>query len=247
MGAYDLGELGPAQVASSGLQGLLEAYKMKMAGDVEQAKMRQSGFNAGAAHPERDNSMAMANLLERIRAREGREAQGIIAINPITGEKIPVAKGARFVTPPGAVAAQKKITSAENLLNVIKIQRQKLKSLPQGRVVGRGASLWNKLTGLDPDVGVFNSIHAATLPLFARTIGEEVGPMTEPEQIRAAEIDPSLVKTPAELAGTLSFMETLLRDRMKRNKPLLSGGMFPGGMPSNSPEEIDPVDEFGEP
>lgn len=46
MGAYDLGELGPAQVASSGLQGLLEAYKMKLAQATEEAKIKQSGYNA---------------------------------------------------------------------------------------------------------------------------------------------------------------------------------------------------------
>ncbi len=46
MGAYDLGELGPAQVVSSGLQGLLEAYKLKLSAAQEQAKLRQSGYNA---------------------------------------------------------------------------------------------------------------------------------------------------------------------------------------------------------
>lgn len=49
MGAYDLGDLGPATVASSGLSGLLEAYKMKMAQDTEAAKIKQSGFNAGTS------------------------------------------------------------------------------------------------------------------------------------------------------------------------------------------------------
>lgn len=67
MGAYDLGELGPAQAVSSGLQGLLEAYKIKLKTDTERAKIRQAGIG-------HSDSMAMANLLERVRAREGREA-----------------------------------------------------------------------------------------------------------------------------------------------------------------------------
>ena len=69
MGAYDLGELGPAAVISGGLQGLLEAYKMKRAGDVEQAKMRQSGFNAGASS-HRENPMQMTAILNRIKNQE---------------------------------------------------------------------------------------------------------------------------------------------------------------------------------
>lgn len=55
MGAYDLGELGPAAAISGGLQGLLEAYKMKLGQATEDAKLRQSGFNTSATLT---NSMA---------------------------------------------------------------------------------------------------------------------------------------------------------------------------------------------
>lgn len=48
MGAYDLGELGPASVMAGGLSGLLEAYKMKIGRDVEEAKMRQGAFSTNA-------------------------------------------------------------------------------------------------------------------------------------------------------------------------------------------------------
>lgn len=45
MSAFDLDGLGPAQAVSSGLSGLLEAYKIKLAKDTEYAKIRQSGYN----------------------------------------------------------------------------------------------------------------------------------------------------------------------------------------------------------
>lgn len=48
MGAYDLGELGPAAAISGGLQGLLEAYKTRLGQATEEAKIRQSGFNVAA-------------------------------------------------------------------------------------------------------------------------------------------------------------------------------------------------------
>lgn len=40
--------LGIGAAVSGGLQGLLEAYKLKMAQDMEEAKLRQSGYNAAA-------------------------------------------------------------------------------------------------------------------------------------------------------------------------------------------------------
>lgn len=43
MNTYDLGTLGPASVVSNGLQGLLEAYKIKLNHDTENAKIMQSG------------------------------------------------------------------------------------------------------------------------------------------------------------------------------------------------------------
>lgn len=74
MGAYDLGELGPAQVASSGLQGLLEAYKMSLAQATENAKLRQSGFNANAMMPYR-----MATLAEKTTHDRATEATAAVA------------------------------------------------------------------------------------------------------------------------------------------------------------------------
>lgn len=102
MGAYDLGELGPAQVASSGLQGLLEAYKMKMSADVEQAKMRQSGFNAGASHQE--NPAQAMSLMQRIKNQaavdEDRDA------NRAMREMLTPAEAAQLGVPYGTTRTQ---------------------------------------------------------------------------------------------------------------------------------------------
>lgn len=72
MGAYDLGELGPAAVISGGLQGLLEAYKMKMGQATEEAKIRQSGFNAMESR--RESAGAATALLQRIKNQENLDA-----------------------------------------------------------------------------------------------------------------------------------------------------------------------------
>lgn len=76
MGAYDLGELGPAQVASSGLNGLLEAYKMKLAQDTEEAKLKQSGFNAGTAA-----SLMMPYRLGELNAKDAALSEKISEFN----------------------------------------------------------------------------------------------------------------------------------------------------------------------
>lgn len=71
-GLFDAtGDGGALAGVAGGLQGLLEAYKMKLGQATEEAKLRQSGFNAG--HQPKDDTMSMLSLLERIRAREGRE------------------------------------------------------------------------------------------------------------------------------------------------------------------------------
>lgn len=57
---YDLGGVAPAAAVSGGLQGLLEAYKMKLSQATEDAKLRQSGFNSNAMMPYR-----MASLNEK--------------------------------------------------------------------------------------------------------------------------------------------------------------------------------------
>ena len=253
MGAYDLGELGPATAVAAGLQGLLEAYKMKMGQDVEYAKMRQSAFNTNAA--DQTNPIALANLKlrmaafdERKRATANREEQGSTAINPITGETTSVPKGARFVTPPGAVDAQKNIRTAENLLNILDMQERKMGELPKGRAYGRAAVLANKLTGYRPDVGVFQGIHEATIPVFSRVVGGDVGNLAEQEQARAAKINPSLIQTPEEMKGVINFTRDVLKNKLEYNRQMIRGGMYGGrNLAIDTAPEADAFDEFGEP
>ena len=66
----DLGDLGPAQAISSGLQGLLEAYKMKLSAAQEDAKLRQSGFNAGDFRAQQINPVALASLFQRVKNQD---------------------------------------------------------------------------------------------------------------------------------------------------------------------------------
>ena len=266
MGAYDLGELGPAAIVSGGLSGLLEAYKMKMSAAQDEAKTRQSGLNEGmqrqAATVARQEAATRAldslklrqdSLVERKRAAAVREGQGEVAINPITGENVAIPKGVRFVTPPGAADAQKNVRTAENLLNILEIQERKMASLPRGRAYGRGAVLMNKLTGMNPHVGVFQGIHEATIPVFSRVIGGDVGNLAEQEQIRAAKINPSLVQTPEEMAGVLSFTKEILKKKLEQNRKMMRGGMYTGIDPTEvgpapaAADGLDPVDEFGAP
>ena len=149
MGAYDLGELGPAQVASSGLQGLLEAYKMKMSADVEQAKMRQSGFNAGAG-----SDMDSLRLAETIRANLAREKlkgeeqdrEGGARIETLNGRNYLVRKGARgqeiWTAESGQIGSAPQATEAQGNIASISQAPEYLAALNEvpGGQVGRRAS-----------------------------------------------------------------------------------------------------------
>jgi hypothetical protein len=55
----DSGGLGAGQVVASGLQGLVEAYKMKLQQAQEESKIRQSGFNSAM-----DANTAMSKIAE---------------------------------------------------------------------------------------------------------------------------------------------------------------------------------------
>ena len=223
---------------SGGLQGLVEAYKMRLAQAEEAAKTRQSGFNA--MRPQRDEDLGWARLAEMMKYRKELGGRGTTAINPITGETTEIPKGARFVTPAGASEAQKNVRTAENLLNIIGIQERRLKDLPKGRVYGRGASLINRATGLMPDVGVFQGIHEATIPVFSRVVGGDVGNLAEKEQERAAKINPNLVQTPEELAGVIGFTKEILQKKLELSRDMMRGGLYGGRGASPEPLATPP-------
>lgn len=245
-----------------GLRGLIEAYKVKLERETEQAKVRQSGFNQvvtpkvapdqtlgleqlalarqKAAEDARQNAQAEADRQtgfglekERLDAmkkyRDTIGNRGTEAINPITGEVTTIPKGARIVTPPGAADSAKNLRTAENLLNILDLQEKRSKGLPRGRAYGRGTNILNKLTGWNPDAGVFQSIHEATIPVFSRVIGGEVGNLAEQEQTRAAKINPNLTQTPEEMEQIIAFTREILQGKMELNRRAMSGGMFPGG------------------
>lgn len=74
MGLFDTSGGGEGLAAvSGGLQGLLEAYKLRLSAAQEDAKNRQSGFNAGANNQPRDNSLAMAALLQRMKSQSAQD------------------------------------------------------------------------------------------------------------------------------------------------------------------------------
>lgn len=232
--------------AGGGLRGLIEAYKMKMEREAEMAKVRQSGFNQAMA-PKQEDALGLERLaLEREKLDELKKYRaslgdrGTEAINPITGEVRTIPKGARIVTPPGAADAAKNLRTAENLLNILGVQEKKAKSLPRGRAYGRATNLLNKVTGWNPDAGVFQSIHEATIPVFSRVVGGEVGNLAEQEQARAAKINPNLVQTPEEMEQIIAFTREILNSKMEANRRAMSGGMFSGG-PTAAPADDDPL------
>ena len=122
-----------------------------------------------------------------------------------------------------------------------------MEKLPTGRVAGRGAVLWNKLTGRMPEVGTFQSVHGAAVPIFARVIGSEVGNLNEFEQKRAADINPNLIKTKEELSNMIGFTRKVLERQKQQAAKTMHGGMFGGGVLNQAPAEDDPLAEFGMP
>lgn len=260
-----------------GLKGLIDAYKMKVERQQEDAKLRQSGLNQlSVMRPQPDQTLGLERLaLDREaaaeRARQNAQAEkdrqtgfglerekldalkqyrdklgdrGTTAINPITGEVTEIPKGARVVAPPGAADAAKNLRTAENLLNILDLQEKRSKGLPRGRAYGRGTNLLNRVTGMYPDAGVFQSIHEATIPVFSRVVGGEVGNLAEQEQTRAAKINPNLTQTPEEMEQIIAFTREILRSKMEANRRAMSGGMFGGmfgGGPTAAPANDDPL------
>lgn len=91
---------------SGGLQGLLEAYKMKLAQQVEQSKITQQGLDAGAA------ARAQAELMAPFRAMQAKQAADALAEKTthdtaMAGTAQQVAdQGARTAAPTGAPVQQ---------------------------------------------------------------------------------------------------------------------------------------------
>ncbi len=146
---YDLGELGPAQAAASGLQGLLEAYKIKLGQATEEAKIKQSGYNAFAT-----NDMAEQRLSETIRANMARERlkgeendrPGGARIETLNGRNYLVRKGARgqeiWTAESGQIGSATQATEAQGNIASITQAPEYLAALNEvpGGQIGRRAS-----------------------------------------------------------------------------------------------------------
>lgn len=87
MDTYDLGTLGPASIVSNGLQGLLEAYKMKLQQATENAKTMQAGVTAQAMMPYRmamfDDRVRHEKVMENLQG--GGNAAAIMARDTLNG------------------------------------------------------------------------------------------------------------------------------------------------------------------
>ena len=99
-------------------------------------------------------------------------------------------------------------------------------SVPSGRVVGRGAELINKLTGLFPQVREANALINALIPQTARFIGGDVGNLNENEQERAAVALQLIDGTLEERRRGLTLLQGLAGDVISRERRRLS---FPSG------------------
>lgn len=149
MGAYDLGELGPAQAAASGLQGLLEAYKIKLGQATEEAKIKQSGYNAYAASESAESRLAetiRANLArEKLKADEN-DRPGGARIETLNGLNYVVRLGARgqeiWTPESGQSGSASQATEAQGNIAAITQAPEYLKALNEvpGGQVGRRAS-----------------------------------------------------------------------------------------------------------
>lgn len=171
MGAYDLGELGPAQAVSSGLQGLLEAYKLKLASAQEEAKLRQSAFNVHQADPNAA-MMSMMKIIETNRHNEETEklaggggAPAIIARDILNGKfdpsQIPK-RGALYSQVINELDKQSK--GNEDLISASNAAKSKMfESGPTAQRVQRSSEALGPLVealktslGYNPETGVYD-------------------------------------------------------------------------------------------
>lgn len=242
MAFYNLGQEGGevdeellATALAGGFGGILKGIQLNQAQQGAAAERTADVF--GKALQFRHAGMEAAREESRFAetkrhnaATEAAQIRDVPVFNPVDGRMVMVPRGSRISAPPGASAAQSKVSSARNLLAVLDMQAKKIDDLPTGRAYGAGSKFLNKWTGMMPDVGVFEAIHGATTPIFARVVSNEVGNLNEQEQLRAKEINPTLVKTTAELKGMIAFSRNVLRRQIAENENIGQGGMFGGGM-----------------
>lgn len=202
--------------------------------DLRQPEERMKSIERISAETQ---ARAQAAALAR---NEANRESPVQVINPITGEIADTPRGSRFVTPPGASEAAKMIDKIKGLRSISEIQKLKAENLPKGRIFGRGAIAINKLTGQFPEVGAFQSIYEATLPVYSRIIGGDVGNLAEQEQQRAAKINPNLIQTKEEMVELIDFVQDVLKAREKQAEKRLSGGFFSQQAPSEQAARIDP-------
>ena len=171
-----------------------------------------------------------------------------VAIDQNTGAAVSLPRGAKVISSPGSANAQNMLSKINSFDETFAEYVKILDTIPSGRILGAGADLLNKYTGMFPQIKGARALEGLMTPMAARVIGGDVGNLSELEQKQTRDAVKLMDGTIDERKRGISLLRGILKSKRSEMKSIATPGMFRNqGQPAQQSTQEKPQQDNNDP